>query len=336
MRKKEVIMARIVRFHQTGGPEVLKIEQVEAAAPGPGEVRIAVKALGLNRAEAMFRSGQYLEQPTFPARLGYEAAGTVEELGKGVQGLKVGDAVSTIPAFSLNQYGVYGDTAIVPAAAVAKHPASLSWSEAAAIWMQYATAYGALIDIGGLKAGDTLLIPAASSSVGIAAIQIARMIGATPVALTRRSGKRKPLLDLGAAEVVATEEEDLVAETQRITGGKGARMVFDPVGGPTLAKLTAAMAPHGTLFLYGALSAKPTPLPLFEVLGKSLTVRGYLLFEITGDPQRLERAKKFIADGLSAGHLKPVIAKTFPLEQIVAAHRYLESNQQIGKIVVTV
>jgi NADPH:quinone reductase-like Zn-dependent oxidoreductase len=329
-------MARIVRFHQTGGPEVLKIEQVEVLSPGPGEVRIAVKALGLNRAEVMFRSGQYLEQPTFPSRLGYEAAGTIEALGQGVQGFKVGDAVSTVPAFSQNQYGVYGDTAIVPAVAVAKHPASLSWAEAAAVWMKYTTAYGALIDIAGLKAGDTLLIPAASSSVGIAAIQIARMIGATPVALTRHSSKRKSLLDIGAADVIATEEQDLVAEAKRLTGGKGARIVFDPVGGPTIAKLTAAMAQHGILFLYGALSAEPTPLPLMEVIGKSLTVRGYVLFEITGDPQRLERAKKFIVDGLSAGNLKPVIDKTFPLEQIVEAHRYLESNQQIGKIVVTV
>jgi NADPH:quinone reductase-like Zn-dependent oxidoreductase len=329
-------MARIVRFHQTGGPEVLKIEQVEVPSPGPGEVRIAVKALGLNRAEVMFRSGKYLEQPKFPARLGYEAAGTVEALGQGVQGLKFGDAVSTVPAFSQNQYGVYGDTAIVPAVAVAKHPAALSWAEAAAVWMQYTTAYGALIDIAGLKATDTLLIPAASSSVGIAAIQIARMIGATPVALTRRSSKRKSLLDVGAADVIATEEQDLVAEAKRLTGGKGARIVFDPVGGPTIAKLTAAMAQHGILFLYGALSTEPTPLPLLDVISKSLTVRGYVLFEITGDPQRLERAKKFVVEGLSAGHLKPVIARTFPLEQIVEAHRYLESNQQIGKIVVTV
>lgn len=329
-------MARIVRFHQIGGPEVLKIEQVDVPPPGPGEVRIAVKALGLNRAESMFRSGHYLEQPRFPARLGYEAAGTVEALGEGVQGLKVGDAVSTIPAFSQNQYGVYGDTAIVPAFAVAKHPASLSWAEAAAVWMQYATAYGALIDIAGLKAGDTLLIPAASSSVGIAAIQIARMIGATPVALTRGSSKRKPLLDAGAAHVIATEEQDLVAEAKKLTGGKGARIVFDPVGGPTVAKLTVAMAERGILFLYGALSTEPTPLPLMDVVGKSLTIRGYVLFEITGDPRRLERAKKFIADGLSAGKLKPVVAKTFSLEQIVEAHRYMESNQQVGKIVVTV
>lgn len=329
-------MSRIVRFHKTGGPEVLKIEEVDVPPPGQGEVRIAVKALGLNRAEIMFRSGQYLEQPKFPARLGYEAAGTVEALGEGVQGLRVGDPVSTVPAFSLNQYGVYGETAIVPAAAVAKHPPSLSWEEAAAVWMQYATAYGALVDIAEMKKDDTLLIPAASSSVGIAAIQIARMMGATPVALTRRNRKRKSLLDAGASEVIATEEQDLVAEVKKLTGGKGARIVFDPVGGPTIAKLTEAMAPRGTLFLYGALSTEPTPLPLFNVLGKSLTVRGYLLFEITGDSLRLERAKKFIIDGLSTGKLKPVISKRFPFEQIVDAHRYLESNQQIGKIVVTV
>ena len=127
-----------------------------------------------------------------------------------------------------------------------------------------------------------------------------------------------------------------MAEVRRITGGKGARVVFDPVGGPTVAKLTAAMARRGILFQYGMLSTEPTPLPLADVLGKSLTVRGYVLFEITNDPRRLERAKQFIIDGLAAGKLKPVIAKTFPLDQIVAAHRYLESNQQIGKIVVTV
>lgn len=329
-------MARLVRFHQTGGPEVLKIEQADVPPPGPGEVRIAVKALGLNRAETMFRSGHYLEQPSFPSRLGYEAAGTVAELGEGVQGLTVGDAVSTIPAFSQNQYGVYGDTATVPAFAVAKHPASLSWAEAAAVWMQYITAYGALIDIAGLKAGDALLIPAASSSVGIAAIQIARMVGATPVALTRGSSKRKALLTAGAAHVIVTEEQDLVAEANKLTGGKGARIVFDPVGGPTVAKLTAAMAERGILFLYGVLSTDPTPLPLMDVVAKSLTIRGYVLFEITADPQRLERAKKFVVDGLSAGKLRPVIAKTFPLDQIVEAHRYMESNQQVGKIVVTV
>jgi NADPH:quinone reductase-like Zn-dependent oxidoreductase len=329
-------MARIVRFHQLGGPEVLRVEEVQVPPPGKGEVQISIKALGLNRAEAMFRRGQYLEEPKLPARLGYEAAGTVAAVGPDVKGFKVGDAVSTIPSFSLNQYGLYGDLANAPVHAVTHHPASLSWAEAAAVWMQYLTAYGALIDIGKLARGDTVLIPAASSSVGLAAIQIANRVGAVAVALTRGKSKRQALADAGAAHVIVTDEQDLVKEALRITGGKGARIVFDPVGGPAVAKLAQATARLGILFLYGALSPEPTPLPLFDVLAKWLTIRGYVLMEITGDPGRLERAKKFVNDGLAEGSLKPIVAKTFPLEKIVEAHRYLESNQQIGKVVVTV
>jgi NADPH:quinone reductase-like Zn-dependent oxidoreductase len=329
-------MARIVRFHQIGGPEVLRLEEVEVPPPGKGEVQINIKALGLNRAEEMFRRGQYLEEPKLPARLGYEAAGTVAAVGPGVQGYKVGDAVSVIPSFSLNDYGLYGDLANAPVHAVTHHPASLSWVEAAAVWMQYLTAYGALIDIGQLTRGETVLIPAASSSVGLAAIQIANRVGAVPVALTRGQSKRQALRDAGAAHVIVTDEQDLVKEALRITGGKGARVVFDPVGGPTFAKLVQATARLGILFLYGALSPEPTPLHALDVLGKWATIRGYVLNEITSDPERLERGKKFVNDGLADGTFKPLVARTFPLEQIVEAHRYLESNQQIGKIVVTV
>ncbi|WP_435011271.1 zinc-dependent alcohol dehydrogenase family protein [Tundrisphaera lichenicola] len=329
-------MARVVRFHEIGGPEVLKIDEIDIAAPGPGEVQIRVKALGLNRAEAMFRSGQYLEEPKLPARLGYEASGTVEAIGPGVQGFQVGDAVSTIPSFSLNDYGLYGDLANAPVHAVIHHPASLSWEEASAVWMQYVTAYGALIDIAGLTRGDALVIPAASSSVGLAAIQIANKVGATPIALTRGSSKRQALLDAGAAHVIATDEQDLVKEILGLTNGRGARVIFDPVGGPTFEKLTRATAKLGILFLYGALSTEPTPLPLFGVLGQWLTIRGYVMMEITSDPERLEKAVTFINAGLADGSFKPLIARTFPLGEIVEAHRYLESNQQVGKVVVTV
>src|SRR5438445_5535525 len=194
-------MARVVRFHETGGPEVLKIEETDVPPPGPGEVQIRIHALGLNRAEAMCRRGQYLEEPKLPARLGYEAAGTVAAIGPGVEGFKIGDAVSTIPSFSLNDYGLYGDLANAPAHAVTHHPASLSWAEAAAVWMQYLTAYGALIDVGGLTKGDTILIPAASSSVGLDAIQIANRVGAIPVALPAGNSKRAALLGGGAAHL---------------------------------------------------------------------------------------------------------------------------------------
>lgn len=277
-------MAKVVRFHEIGGPEVLRIEEIEVPPPGKGEVQIRIHALGLNRAESMFRRGQYLEEPKLPARLGYEAAGTVAAVGPGVEGFQVGDAVSTIPSFSLNKYGLYGELANAPAHAVTHHPRSLSWADAAAVWMQYLTAYGALVNIAALKSGDAIVIPAASSSVGLAAIQIANKVGAVTIALTRSSSKRQALSNAGAAHVIATEDQDLVKEVLRLTDGKGARVVFDPVGGPTLAKLAQATAQLGILFLYGALSTDPTPLPVFDVLGRSLTIRGYVMMEITGDP----------------------------------------------------
>jgi NADPH:quinone reductase-like Zn-dependent oxidoreductase len=240
----------------------------------------------------------------------------------------------------MNQYGVYGDLVSAPVHAVAHHPASLSWEQAASIWMQYLTSYGALIDIADLKAGDALVIPAASSSVGLAAIQIANRVGATPIALTRTSSKRQALMDAGATHVVATDEQDLVKEILGLTGGKGARVVFDPVGGPTMEKLVGATMPHGIVFIYGALSPEPTTVPALELVAKSIVLRGFWLAEITldptRDPTRLERGKRFVNEGLADGSLKPIIAKTFPLEEIVEAHRYLESNQQIGKVVVTV
>ncbi|HVJ87373.1 MAG TPA: zinc-dependent alcohol dehydrogenase family protein [Caulifigura sp.] len=329
-------MSRIVRFHRTGGPEVLQVDQVELPAPAKGEVRIAVKAIGLNRAEAMFRSGQYLEQPQFPSQLGYEASGVVEAVGPDVTEFKSGDAVSTIPAFPMGKYGVYGDACVVPAAAVAKNPPGMPWDVATSIWMQYLTAYGALVDIAGLKKDDVVLIPAASSSVGIAAIQICNMLGAIPIALTRTADKVQSLVSHGAKHVIATETQDVVAEVQKITRGQGARIAFDPVGGPMVEKLAEALATHGILFQYGALSTEPTPLPLFTTLAKMLTIRGYLLFEITSDPARLAKGKKFVFDALASGALKPTISKTFPLEKIVEAHRYLEGNSQVGKVVVTV
>jgi NADPH:quinone reductase-like Zn-dependent oxidoreductase len=184
------------------------------------------------------------------------------------------------------------------------------------------------------------VIPAASSSVGLAAIQIANRVGATPIALIRRSSKRQALLDAGATHVVASDEQDLVQEILGLTGGKGARVAFDPVGGPTMEKLVGATMPHRIVFIYGALSPDPTTEPALELVAKSIVLRGFWLAEITldptRDPTRLERGKRLVTDGLADGSLKPIIAKTLPLKEIVEAHRYLESNQQIGKVVVRV
>lgn len=328
-------MARIVRFHTTGGPEVLRVEDLAVAAPKAGEVQIEVKALGINRAEVMYRSGQYTFEPRFPATLGYEAAGRVRAVGEGVEGFAVGDAVSVIPAFSFSDYGMYGEVVNAPLHAVVKHPPQLSFEEAAATWMMFVTAYGALVEFGELKAGEAVLIRAASSSVGLAAIQIANLLGAIPIALTRTREKRQALLAAGAAHVIAMEEDDLVAEVMSITRGHGARIAFDPVGGPHVSTLLSALSLQGIFFQYGALDTRDMSVRVMDLLGKHLTLRGYELFEITQDPVRLERAKSFILDGLENGKLRPVIGQVFAFEDIAVAHRFMESNQQIGKIVVT-
>jgi NADPH:quinone reductase-like Zn-dependent oxidoreductase len=329
-------MAKQVRFESIGGPEVLQIVEVDVPAPGPGEVRIAVKALGLNRAESMYRSGSYIIDPVFPARLGSEAAGVIDAVGPDVTGLAPGDRVAVVPAFSYHDYGLYGDLVLAPARATVKLPGELSWTDAAAVWMAYVTAWGALIDTAELKAGETVLIPAASSSVGLAAIQVANAIGAIPVALTRTAAKADLLREAGAAHVIVTDTADLVAEVRRITGGTGARVVFDPVGGPAFAQLAAVTAERGMLIVYGALDSRATPLPVGDVLGRSLTVRGYLIFEASQDDARLAAATAFVLNGLASGALRPRIDRVFPFAEIADAHRHLEANGQIGKIVVTV
>ena len=329
-------MARIVRIHDYGDANVLQIEDIDVAAPAADEVQIKVKAIGINRAEVMFRNHAYLQEAEFPSRLGYEAAGVIEAVGADVIDFQKGDVVSVIPALDIARWGTYGEIANVPARLTVKHPEALSFEEAAAVWMQYVTAWGALIEQAKLSAGEAVIVTAASSSVGVAAFQVARKVGATVIATTRTNQKRQALLDAGADFVIATDEEDMVAKVMEITKGEGARVVLDPVGGPSFEPLTASMARGGMLIQYGALSTEPTPYPLFTVLGKSLTLKGYLYSEIVSDDATLERAKSFIIEGLNSGALKPLISRTFPLEEIQDAHRFLESNAQIGKVVVTV
>lgn len=329
-------MTKAVRFHETGGPEVLKLEDVEVGEPGANEIRVRIEAIGLNRAEVMFRTGQYLETPQFPAPIGYEAAAVIESIGPGVDGFSVDEPVCVIPAFSMNLYGVYAEKAIVPAHAVVKRPANIDAKTAAAVWMSYPTAWGALFDIAHMSYGDTVLITAASSSVGLTAIQMANSVGATPVAITRTSAKAKALKDAGAAHVIASQEQDVAGEVMAITNNQGARIAFDPIGGPGLEALANATAQHGIIFQYGALSSEPTPFPLFPVLGKGITVRGYTLFEFMDNPTQLARCVDFVNKGLAAGDFQPVIDKTFTLDEIVEAHRHIESNEQFGKIVVEV
>ncbi len=328
---------RVVRIHEFGDASGLKIEDVATPEPGAGEVLIEVHALGLNRAEIMLRTNTYLEQPNLPSRIGYEAAGTVLKTGEGVVGFAQGDRVATVPGSSMERYGVYAEHAVVPAAVLARIPASFSFEQGASIWMQYVTAYGGLFDVGELEARKTVVVTAAASSVGIAALQLARMSGARVIATTRNDDKIQTLLEHGADVVINTESESLAERVMAITNGVGADLVFDPIAGSMLAEAAEAAANRGTIVVYGALGDGATPFPLLPALAKGLTVRGYTLFEVSKDAKRLADIISDLIMAFEHEDLRPVIdERRFALDDIAEAQRYMESNEHIGKIVVNV
>jgi len=329
-------MTRGFRIHEFGGPEVLRIEEVEVEEPGESEVRIRIRAIGINRTEITLRSGRSPAKPPLPTRIGWEAAGEIEAIGAKVKGFAIGDRVALVPAYAASRYGLYAESSLAPARSLIKIPDAVSFEQTAATWAAYGTAWAGLMALGRLAASQTVLLPAASSSVGLAAIRISKRVGARPIALTRTSSKADELRVHGAAAIVVTEEQDLVSEIKRFTDGKGAELVFDPVGGPTFAKLVEATASGGLLILYGALSRDPTVVPPFHIFARNLKIRGLALPVVTTDDTQLATLERFVTEGLADGSLFPTVARTFPFDEIVEAHRFLEAGSQIGKIVVTV
>jgi NADPH:quinone reductase-like Zn-dependent oxidoreductase len=323
-------MARVVAFDEIGGPEVLKIIDLPIEDPGPAEVRLNVEAIGINRLDQIIRSGN-LFPPAFPrARLGVEAAGVIDAIGHDVRDLAVGDEVIVTAVPNMDVNGTYADYVNLAADAVIHRAGRLDAVHAAATWVAYFTAYGALIERARVRPADTVFITAASSAVGLAAIQIANQIGAVPIAMTRSVNKKADLLRAGATAVVVADEGDATEAVRSLTGGAGADIVVDSVAGPGLPDLARAAKSGGTVVVLGWLDARPALLPMNWLL----TVTGYARFEHNTDPTVVARIAAFLDAGLRTGALKPTIAKVFDLEHIVDAHRYLESGEQLGKVVV--
>jgi NADPH:quinone reductase-like Zn-dependent oxidoreductase len=328
-------MSRAVVINEFGGPEVLLIRDVPLESPGPGEVRLRVRAIGLNRTEITLRSGRSPIKPKLPSRIGFEAAGEIELIGSAVTGYSVGDRVALLPTYGAAQYGLYGETSLAPATSLVKISEDVSFVDAAATWVAFGTAWGGLLSVGKLKEGETVLISAASSSVGLAAIQIANRIGARPIALTRSKQKVNGLLERGAAAVIATAEQDLDAEVKRLTNQKGVDLVFDPVGGPGLTSLTKSTKSGGLLILYGALDPQPTTIPRFDIFARDITIRGLALSALNKNDEARGALEDFVQAGLKDGSLKPAVARTFPFDEIRDAHRFIESGEHFGKVVIT-
>jgi NADPH:quinone reductase-like Zn-dependent oxidoreductase len=335
-------LVKIVRFHEAGSPDVLRLDELPLPEPGPGEVRLRVKAVGLSYGEIMFRKDQFYESPNFPAQNGYEASGIVEAVGQGVDRGLIGQVRSTVPAFSLNRYGVWGEVAIVPADVLAPYPEQLTFEEGTSIWMQYITAWGALVHYGKVTKGDYVVLTAASGSAGPGAIQVVKAEGGIPIAITRSAAKRDRLLELGAAHVIVTEDEhDVAARIMEITNGIGAKIIFDSVGGAGVGELAKATADDALIIVYGLLSNEIPAFPIYEAWKKAAELKtfkmmGYSVFGITFNPKMREQAVKYVYDKLKSGDLRPRVDRTFPLADMAEAHRYMEKGQQVGKIVVTV
>jgi NADPH:quinone reductase-like Zn-dependent oxidoreductase len=330
------IKAQGVRFHATGNPEVLQLEEVVVPAPGPQEVRIQVKAIGLNRIDSMFRKGFYSEQPIFPSMLGFEASGLVESVGEQVSGLAAGDVVSVVPAFSNHDYGTYGDWILVPAYAVQKHPENLTYEQAAALWTSYIAAYGMLVDSAGLRPGQTVLFNAASSNMGLAIGQMVNLLGGVSIAVTSSAEKKDALIAAGAKHIIVTSQQDIATEVSAITNGKGADVILDAVGGRDFGKLIASAAERAQIFCYGALSTETAAWSSVPVLLKMLTIRGYNIGDLLMDAEKQLAAISFVTAGVKNNKLVPVVGPVLPLAEVVRAHGILEANKHIGKIIMSI
>ena len=340
-------ISKMIRFHQTGRPDVLKVEDALLRGPNAGEVLVRMRALGLSQIDVLWREGSYFEQPEFPSGIGYDAAGVIESVGPGVDRIKVGDRVSTLPAVSLVDYPAHGQSAVYPENGLFLYPQNLSPEQAASVNLGLFTAYFALVELARMEPGQSIVITAASSSMGMAAIQLAKGLGTRCIAVTRSEGKRNRLLQAGADHVVVAGADDVQEMVLEITDGQGADVVYDGVAGPGLEELIWATRRRGSVIVYGYLGAMDatTRLPLGACFLRGINLyASFKVFDYTGNPKlrisgnpaAVERAKSFIAAGLASGVLKPTIDRVFDgLGEYAAAHQYLSANSRTGKVVVS-
>jgi NADPH:quinone reductase-like Zn-dependent oxidoreductase len=326
---------RAARFTGTGDASILRLVDEAPREPGPGEVRIRVTSAGLNRADVLYRAGRYLLRSPGESRTGFEGAGIVEAVGEGTRA-RVGDRVGVLPSsFDVVNEGAAAETMTVPEAVVVPTPNGVADRDAGAIWMQYLTAWGALVDIAATRPGDFVVVPAASSSVGIAAIQLAKALGARAIATTTSAAKVRALEAFAPHAIVDTRHESYVDRVKEITGGAGARVIFDPVYGPLVNDHIRAACREAVVFVYGALDPTPLTLELGGMLRKQIRLQGYTIGPLLGDPARRARGVADITARLQLGEFAPVVDSYFPLDRVQDAHRRVESNLQIGKVVVT-
>ena len=326
-----------------GGSDKLQLREAPDPVPGAGELRIRVRASGVNFADLLARKGLYPDAPRLPAVVGYEVSGTVDATGDGVDGRWQGSDV-----IGLTRFGGYADTVVVPAAQVFEKPARLSHEQAAAIPVTYLTAWQLVVVCGALRAGDQVLIHNAGGGVGLAIIDIARHIGAT-IFGTASSGKHAFLTARGLHHAIDYRTKDWVPELMRLTGGRGVELALDPLGGSHWKKSYGVLRHTGRLGMYGASTVSESglvrplaylkvglTLPWFNPIALMNTNRGVFgvnLGHLWHESDKLRAWTQALLTGVTEGWVRPHVDRSFPLAEAGAAHDYIEARRNTGKVV---
>lgn len=318
-----------VVVEEFGEPEVLQYAEVDRPEPGEGEVLIEVKAAGVNYADTMRRKNEYLKKQTVPFTPGSEVAGTVAEVGSGVENVSVGDRV-----VNLGDDGGYAEYAVAPASGVIPIPEGLDFDEAAAIPLQGLTAYHLMKTTGRMGEGESIVVHAAAGGVGSLAVQMAKLMGAGNVIATASNNEKLNMAkDLGADVLIDYTEDDWPETVKAATGGKGADVILEMVGGDFPEKNLSCLAPFGRMVVFGSASGEPSSVGLFHVMRKQQTISGFFLPWILADQKLLASSMREILGWLSSGDLKLNVGGRYPLEKAAEAHADLEGRKTTGKLV---
>jgi NADPH:quinone reductase len=317
---------KAIQIRETGGPEVLEPAELSIPVPGPGQVLIRIEAIGVNFIEIYFRKGTY--KAALPLIPGSEAAGTVEELGSGVNGFKPGDLVASVSVL-----GSYAEYALVPAAQLVKVPAALSPEKAAAAMLQGMTAHYLAYSTYPLKAGETALVHAGAGGVGLLLTQIAKRIGARVITTVSSEAKAELSREAGASDVILYTEQDFEAEVKRLTNGKGVDVVYDSVGKTTFEKSLNCLRPRGLVALFGGSSGPVPPFDLIQLSGKgSLYVTRPTLWHYVATRSELEWRSGEILGWAASGELKLRTEHVYSLTDAAKAQTDMETRKTTGKI----
>jgi synaptic vesicle membrane protein VAT-1 len=329
-----------------GGPENLQLREVLDPDPQPKELRIRVRASGINFADILARKGLYPDAPKLPAVVGYEVSGIVDAVGPNVDAAWIGKDV-----FALTRFRGYADTVVVPQIQTFEKPAALSFEQAAAIPVNYLTAWQLIVVMGALKPDETVLIHNAGSGVGLAAVDVARHVGAT-IYGTASARKHTFLKQRGLHEAIDYTRVDWTREVGKLTQARGVELILDPLGGSEWKRSYGALRHTGRLGMFGASTATdsslPGPLRLLKVglgmpwfnpvalMNKNRSVFGVNLGHLWHEVPKIQSWMEALVDGVNAGWVRPHVDKTFTLAQAGEAHAYIEGRKSTGKVVLTI